>query len=210
MACVELVVDAANVIGSRPDGWWRDRPGAAARLVSALAAALRSGALTSPVVVVLEGAARAGAPAGEFPVAVDGAGSAAGGPADSAAGGTPADPAGTAAADGPADSAAGGTPADPAGTAAADGPADSAAGGTPADPAATAAADGPADSAAGGPALRVVHASRDGDSAIVDEVAALVAAGGSPTVVTADRGLRDRVLAAGGAVVGPTWLLDRL
>lgn len=26
------VVDAANVIGSRPDGWWRDRPGAAARL----------------------------------------------------------------------------------------------------------------------------------------------------------------------------------
>jgi hypothetical protein len=189
MACVELVVDAANVIGSRPDGWWRDRPGAAARLVSALAAALRSGALTSPVVVVLEGAARAGAPAGEFPVAVDGAGPAAGGPADSAAGGTPADPAGTAAADVPADSAAGGTPADPAGTAA---------------------ADGPADSAAGGPALRVVHASRDGDSAIVDEVAALVAAGGSPTVVTADRGLRDRVLAAGGAVVGPTWLLDRL
>lgn len=26
------VVDAANVTGSRPDGWWRDRPGAAARL----------------------------------------------------------------------------------------------------------------------------------------------------------------------------------
>ncbi|MDT7610941.1 MAG: hypothetical protein QOG96_5444, partial [Pseudonocardiales bacterium] len=86
---MELVVDAANVIGSRPDGWWRDRPGAAARLVSALAAALRSGALTGPVVVILEGAARAGAPAGEFPVAVDGAGPAAGGPADSAAGGTP-------------------------------------------------------------------------------------------------------------------------
>ena len=27
-----LVVDAANVIGSVPDGWWRDRAGAAARL----------------------------------------------------------------------------------------------------------------------------------------------------------------------------------
>jgi hypothetical protein len=27
-----LVVDAANVVGSRPDGWWKDRPGAARRL----------------------------------------------------------------------------------------------------------------------------------------------------------------------------------
>ncbi len=27
-----LVVDAANVVGSRPDGWWRDRVGATARL----------------------------------------------------------------------------------------------------------------------------------------------------------------------------------
>ncbi len=26
---VSLLVDAANVVGSRPDGWWRDRPGAA-------------------------------------------------------------------------------------------------------------------------------------------------------------------------------------
>ena len=30
------VVDASNVIGSRPDGWWRDRPGATRRLVQAL------------------------------------------------------------------------------------------------------------------------------------------------------------------------------
>lgn len=28
-----VVVDAANVVGSRPDGWWRDRAGAAGRLV---------------------------------------------------------------------------------------------------------------------------------------------------------------------------------
>jgi hypothetical protein len=27
------VIDAMNVIGSRPDGWWRDRPTAIARLV---------------------------------------------------------------------------------------------------------------------------------------------------------------------------------
>jgi len=31
-----LVVDVANVMGSRPDGWWRDRPGAATRLMASL------------------------------------------------------------------------------------------------------------------------------------------------------------------------------
>jgi|SRR5215213_1399146 len=30
------VIDAMNVIGSRPDGWWRDRAGAIQRLVSEL------------------------------------------------------------------------------------------------------------------------------------------------------------------------------
>jgi len=30
------MVDASNVIGSRPDGWWRDREGAARRLLDAL------------------------------------------------------------------------------------------------------------------------------------------------------------------------------
>jgi uncharacterized protein YaiI (UPF0178 family) len=30
------VVDAMNVIGSRPDGWWRDRAGAVERLVAQL------------------------------------------------------------------------------------------------------------------------------------------------------------------------------
>lgn len=34
-----LIVDGANVVGSRPDGWWRDRAGAAARLRDQLAAA---------------------------------------------------------------------------------------------------------------------------------------------------------------------------
>jgi predicted RNA-binding protein with PIN domain len=31
------IVDAMNVIGSRPDGWWRDKDGAVRRLLEALA-----------------------------------------------------------------------------------------------------------------------------------------------------------------------------
>ncbi|MCR2792365.1 NUDIX domain-containing protein [Microbacterium sp. zg.Y625] len=64
-----VVVDAANVVGSVPDGWWRDRPGAASRLLERLAAWARQGvdaaAIDLPagqwfpeVSVVLEGAAR--------------------------------------------------------------------------------------------------------------------------------------------------------
>jgi hypothetical protein len=56
-----VVVDGANVVGSRPDGWWRDRPGAAARLAERLAAGIP---LPGDVVLVLEGAARRGVPAG--------------------------------------------------------------------------------------------------------------------------------------------------
>ena len=60
-----LLVDAANVVGSRPDGWWRDREGAAARLLGRLAA-LPGIALAGPdgpitctgVVAVVEGRAR--------------------------------------------------------------------------------------------------------------------------------------------------------
>ena len=37
-----LIVDGANVVGSRPDGWWRDRAGAAARLHARLLAAVRA------------------------------------------------------------------------------------------------------------------------------------------------------------------------
>ena len=33
---IVLVVDVANVVGSRPDGWWRDRRGAAERLLTLL------------------------------------------------------------------------------------------------------------------------------------------------------------------------------
>ncbi len=60
-----LLVDAANVVGARPDGWWRDRAGAASRLLGALAT-LRAATVRGPagdprvigaVVAVLEGAA---------------------------------------------------------------------------------------------------------------------------------------------------------
>jgi len=33
---VEFIVDGMNVIGTRPDGWWRDRDAAMARLVDQL------------------------------------------------------------------------------------------------------------------------------------------------------------------------------
>jgi hypothetical protein len=73
---VTVVVDAANVVGSRPDGWWRDRAGAARRLLTQCAALARAGLaaadvphdLAAPlahcwpsVIVVVEGAARAAA-----------------------------------------------------------------------------------------------------------------------------------------------------
>jgi len=64
---VTVVVDGANVMGSRPDGWWRDRAGAAVRLRDSLARACASGlavpgfAEEAPeVVLVVEGAAKAG------------------------------------------------------------------------------------------------------------------------------------------------------
>jgi len=56
-----LVVDAANVIGSVPDGWWADRPGAARRLHDGLVAADLG---FDRIVLVLEGRARDGVPAG--------------------------------------------------------------------------------------------------------------------------------------------------
>ena len=118
-----LIVDGANVVGSRPDGWWRDRPGAAMRLHQAMAAAdLGYDAL----VLVLEGDAERGRPAGQ---------------------------------------------------------------------------DG---------AIRTRHAAGSGDDAIVEEVRAGCRQGDDVTVVSADRGLRDRVAAAGGSYVGPSWLLGRL
>jgi 8-oxo-dGTP diphosphatase len=59
-------VDVANVMGSRPDGWWRDRPGAAVRLHAELAAqsppVLPGDTEPAEFVMVLEGATKAAAP----------------------------------------------------------------------------------------------------------------------------------------------------
>jgi hypothetical protein len=57
-----LVVDGANVVGSRPDGWWNDRPGAANRLHEQLQAIDLD---VDHVVLVLEGKARSGVPSGD-------------------------------------------------------------------------------------------------------------------------------------------------
>jgi hypothetical protein len=74
---VLIVVDAANVVGSVPDGWWRDRAGAAARLRDALAAAGPGvlGEAADEVALVVEGAARGVPPVpGVRVVAADGSG----------------------------------------------------------------------------------------------------------------------------------------
>lgn len=57
-----VIVDAANVVGSVPDGWWRDRHAATERLRARLPE-LASGGLAQwsgplEVVLVVEGAAR--------------------------------------------------------------------------------------------------------------------------------------------------------
>ena len=117
-----LIIDGANVVGSRPDGWWRDRAGAARRLHGAIATAELD---CDCVVLVLEGGARPGQPAGE---------------------------------------------------------------------------DG---------GIHTVHAPGSGDDAIVELVGLRRTSGDDVVVVTADRGLRARVAAAGGSFVGPSWLLAR-
>lgn len=57
-----LVVDGANVVGSRPDGWWKDRAGAARRLHEQL---LTADLPHDTVVLVLEGGAKGGVRAGK-------------------------------------------------------------------------------------------------------------------------------------------------
>ena len=126
-----MVVDVANVMGSRPDGWWRDRAGAAVRLHAQIAALAASGRPVLPdetdppgFVLVLEGAARPAA------ARVD--------PAER---------------------------------------------------------------------VQVVQADGSGDDAIADLARELP---GRRFVVTADRELRQRCVAAGAAVLRPSWLIGQL
>jgi hypothetical protein len=78
-----VLVDVANTVGARPDGWWRDRAGATARLLDRLAR-LPGRTLTGPdgapvrvaaLVAVVEGQAReVDAPAGVRVVRAEGGG----------------------------------------------------------------------------------------------------------------------------------------
>ncbi|OJV93209.1 MAG: NTP pyrophosphohydrolase [Microbacterium sp. 67-17] len=71
-----IVIDAANVVGSVPDGWWRDRAGAAERLLERVrhwqARGVDADALELPgahwfpeISVVLEGQAKGAAPSAD-------------------------------------------------------------------------------------------------------------------------------------------------
>jgi hypothetical protein len=121
-----VLVDAANVVGSRPDGWWRDRAGAAERLLHRLAR-LAGAEVEGPdggllaveeVVAVVEGRARG---------------------------------------------------------------------------------------VAGPDGVRLVRAPGSGDDALVDSALQLAGEGRRVLVITADRGLRDR-LPPSVEVAGPGWL----
>jgi hypothetical protein len=129
---VVLLVDIANVMGSRPDGWWRDRAAAATRLLNALVP-LNGAKVTFPEVGALR--------ITEVRAVVEGAAK----PAESPE------------------------------------------------------------------SVSVIRADRDGDSEIVDEANRLTASGKIPLVITADRGLRQR-LPEQALITGPGWLnrlLDR-
>jgi hypothetical protein len=159
IACpvVVLVVDVANVMGSRPDGWWKDRAGAASRLLASLVP------LTGQVVEAAS--IRPASTASTAPAASTGPG---------------------------------GADVDPGPRA---GPVELAR--------IVAVIEGQARRAVLPPELEVVAAPRDGDSAIVECAERLVGAGEVPLVVTADRGLRQR-LPAGSRTAGPGWLLGLL
>lgn len=115
-----LLVDVANVMGSRPDGWWRDRAAAAQRLVAQLEPV--PGAVQAPDGSLID----------IVHAAIEGKG---------------------------------------------------------------------VHASADNPALIVT---RDGTA---DDALARIARSGD-LVVTADRGLRERVTAVGAEVIGPSWLLD--
>ena len=164
---VTIVVDVANVMGSRPDGWWRDRAGAAARLHAELVRLAASGRGVPPgetdppdFVMVLEGAAKAAA--GRLSVS---------------------------SADSPADAPAGETT-----------PGEARPGG--ARPGEVRVVQAP-----GSGEVRVVQAPGSGDDAIVAVVRELP---GHRVVVTADRELRERCVAAGATILRPGWLLGLL
>jgi len=176
---VTIVVDVANVMGSRPDGWWRDRAGAAVRLhaeIARLAASGRAILGDEPGEPGEDEAERASGPG--FVMVLEGAAKAAAARLAPAQAGPDAQAAPDAQA-GP------DTPSAPAGSAA------PGAGLRPVRPG----------------EVRVVQAAGSGDDAIVAVVRQL---SGRRVVVTADRELRERCVAAGAEIRGPGWLLGLL
>jgi 8-oxo-dGTP diphosphatase len=165
---VTIIVDGANVVGSRPDGWWRDRAGAAVRLRDRLAPLATEGITELP-------SGANGSPAGV-------------GPGQDLAGGRVLDSG---------------------------------------DPeldrmdegrilmrwmpdvvlVVEGAARPAAETADDTGVVRTVAAPGSGDDAIAALAGQLP---GRRIVVTADRELRARCLAAGASVAGPSWLLDLL
>jgi 8-oxo-dGTP diphosphatase len=191
-----IIVDAANVMGSRPDGWWRDRAGAARRLRDQLVELAAEGVAALPetmqvpalelwypeIVLVVEGAARSVAAVhAAGPRRGDGSGLP-GGEHGRGAGRSP----GSAGGRGP-------------GSAGGRGPG-SAGGRGPGS------ASGDELGSAGG-RVRVIAAPGSGDDTIAEVAADLE---GRRLVVTADRELRVRCEAAGASVTGPRWLLAQL
>jgi 8-oxo-dGTP diphosphatase len=178
---VTIVVDVANVMGSRPDGWWRDRAGAAVRLHAEIVRLARSGRAILPASPAPDGPH----PDGPHPD----------GPAPDEA--APASPH----PDGPA-------PDEPCPVPGfvmvLEGAARAAA-------ARLAAAEPDVDVGRTGPVrageVRVVQARGSGDDTIVAVVRELP---GRRVVVTADRELRARCVAAGAEILGPGWLLGLL
>jgi 8-oxo-dGTP diphosphatase len=162
---VTIVVDVANVMGSRPDGWWRDRPGAAVRLHDEIVRLTQSGRAILP-----DGPA-ADSPAADSPVT------------DEADPGQASEPGFVMVLEGAARAAAARLPA--------------------AEPDTDAGGTGPARPGE----VRVVQARGSGDDAIVAVVRELP---GRRAVVTADRELRARCVAAGAEILGPGWLLGLL
>ena len=180
---VTIVVDVANVMGSRPDGWWRDRAGAAVRLHAEIARLAASGRA-----ILRDGPGEAGEPGepGEneaeqasvpgFVMVLEGAAKAAAARLASAEPQARPEP--------PARPEPG-MPGAPSGSAA------PGAGPRPVRPG----------------EVRVVQAAGSGDDAIVAVVRQL---SGRRVVVTADRELRERCVAAGAEIRGPGWLLGLL
>ena len=184
---VTIVVDVANVMGSRPDGWWRDRAGAAVRLHAEIVGLAASGRAILPNErrAADEPGAAGEASVPGFVMVLEGAAKAA------AARLAPAEPDAQARPD---------APAEPDAQARPDAQAER---DTPAE---TDASDGGLRPPRPGE-VRVVLAPGSGDDAIVAVVRQLP---GRRVVVTADRGLRERCVAAGAEILGPGWLLGLL